>query len=30
VPIVVQEIKFNPNVVCVSVDKEVTFQESEV
>ncbi|KAK2377746.1 ubiquitin carboxyl-terminal hydrolase [Trifolium repens] len=25
-----EEIKFNPNVVCVSVDKEVTFQESEL
>ncbi|KAK2431556.1 ubiquitin carboxyl-terminal hydrolase [Trifolium repens] len=25
-----EEIKFNPNVVCVPVDKEVTFQESEL
>jgi ubiquitin carboxyl-terminal hydrolase 7 len=29
-PIVVQEIMFEPNVMCEHVDKKLTFQESEV
>ncbi|KAK2431550.1 ubiquitin carboxyl-terminal hydrolase [Trifolium repens] len=29
-PIVVQEIKFEPNVMCEPVDKKLTFQDSEL